>query len=34
MWKCKNEKASHTEARITVILQSKHDRKTGHVCGI
>ena len=30
MWKCKNKKASHTEVYITEILQSRHDRKTGH----
>ena len=34
MWKYKNKKAKHTEAHITKILQSWHDRKTGHVCGI
>ena len=33
MWKCKNKKASHTEAHITEILQSRHNRKTGHACG-
>ena len=30
MWKCKNKKASHTEVYITEMLQSRHDRKTGH----
>ena len=34
MWKCKNLKANHSEASITEILQSRHNRKTGHVCGI
>ena len=34
MWKCKNKKTSHTEAHITEILQSRHNRKTGHGCGI
>ena len=33
MWKCKNKKTSHKEAHITEILQSRHNRKTGHVCG-
>ena len=33
-WKCKNKETSHTEAHINEILQSRHNRKTGHVCGI
>ena len=33
MWKCKNKKTSHTEAHITEILQSRHNRKKGHACG-
>ena len=34
MWKCKNEKTSNTKARIAEILQTRHNRKTGHACGI
>ena len=34
VWKCKNKKTSHKEAHITEILQSRHNRKTGHACGI
>ena len=34
MWKCKNKKTSHTEVHITEILQSRHNRKTGHAYGI
>ena len=34
MWECKNKKTSHTEAHIIEILQSGHNRKTGHACGI
>ena len=34
VWKCKNQKTSHKEAHITEILQSRHNRKTGHACGI
>ena len=34
MWKCKNKKTSHTETHITEILQSRHNRKTGHACGV
>ena len=31
--KCKNKKKTiHTKVHITEILQSGHDRKTGHAC--
>ena len=32
--KCKDKKTSHTEGLITEILQSRHNRKTGHACSI
>ena len=29
-----NKKATHTEAHITEISKSRHNRKTGNACGI